>query len=412
MVKMKPKTKPLRSQQVQTHCAPKLRPKPTKEDGDDGPPPLIDRRTPRRGRTVVWTRKQAPVIASKQPTEKKTQAPKAKEPVNSQQLCAPAAPLETVGNKVNPVLFRGPTHPPTLLSNDEVLKQGLLLAGVDLKSQSRVRDATSIKQFKAIYGTDPSVCAQIFNDLQTTTITEAKIDASSVPLPGFFVALHFLKRYQTEEEQSIFFKMSRNTVRKWKWFFVNRIRALKADKIRWPPEWRANPPPGVVVPILLLTVDGVHFRINEPFHPRYNKNSKFYSHKFKTSALNYEIGIDLYRSRVVHIRGPYRAAIHDITVFREELMDKIPDGHFCIGDKGYLGEPAKVMGPNSYDTPAARKFKGRARARHESFNKRIKFFACMELCFRHGIEEHQICLEAVVVICQYEMEMGTPLFDV
>ena len=131
-----------------------------------------------------------------------------------------------------------------------------------------------------------------------------------------------------------------------------------------------------------------------------------------TLALNYEIGIDLHQSRVVHLNGPYRAAQHDTTVFRDELMGKIPDGKFCIGDKGYLGKPDKVMGPNSHDFPEVRKFKGRARARHESFNKKIKNFECMDSVFRHGITNHKICLEATVVICQYQMELGEPLFDV
>ncbi|KAL3914673.1 MAG: hypothetical protein SGARI_000002 [Bacillariaceae sp.] len=316
--------------------------------------------------------------------------------------------------KVKPTHTHHRTKKLRVLSSNDILREGLKLAHVTVERQANACRATNVVRFRAEYGADPAVYAQLFTDLQTTSNAEAKIDGQAVCLPGYFMALNFLKRYATEEEQANGFDMTRTTIRKWRWYFVSRIRALVKEKIRWPEEWKGEDdiPPGFIVPTLLLTVDGVHFRINEPTHPDYNKNTKFYSHKFKTSALNYEIGIHLFESRVVHFRGPYRAALHDITIFREELVDKIPDGHFCIGDKGYIGEPEKVMGPNSHDTPEVRQFKGRARARHESFNKRIKFYKCMDSeRFRHGIEAHEMCFEAVVVLCQYQMEMGEPLFD-
>ena len=334
MVKTKPKRKPpikpISLQQVQ-HCPatkagnvtkPRAKPNPTKADEDDEPPPLIER--PSSGRppsrcNVVWEWKQAPVNAVQQSKTKKKCQPKSKKPAPTQQLNGLSVPPKAVGNNAMmgsfPRPIGGPVRPPRLISGNEVLQEGLVLAGVDVKCQSRATRATNVTRFKAEYGSDPEVYARIFNDLQTATNDEAKMDGWKVPLAGFFIATHFLKRYQTEMEQANKFGMSRNTIRKWKWFFVNRIRALKAEKIYWPPEWRANPPAGVVVPILLLTVDGVHFRITEPFHERYNKNSKFYSHKFKTSALNYEIGIHLSESHVVHIRGPYCAALPDITIF-------------------------------------------------------------------------------------------------
>jgi hypothetical protein len=68
--------------------------------------------------------------------------------------------------------------------------------------------------------------------------------------------------------------------------------------------------------------------------------------------------------------------------------------------------------PNSHDPPEARKFKGRARARQETFNARVKTFACLEKRFHYGLSKQKITFEAVCVIAQHQMENGSPLFQV
>lgn len=327
-----------------------------------------------------------------------------------------------------------------IYSSNEILKRGLELVWVDAKRQGRSQRATNVERFKTEYGADPAVYAQIWEDLQTTSIAAAKIDPRTCNIDQFFIALYFLKRYPGELQQSNTFGRARNTIRKWRWYFVDRISALVAAKITWPEEWtKDNPAPvGITVvhsPLLgpsaaadataaeevavkglplkpIITVDGVHFQRNEPTHGRYSKNPQYYSHKFHRSAVNYEIGIHLFESRVVHIRGPIPASKNDIGIFRQELLGKIPDGHLAIGDKGYLGEPDVMMTPNSHDTEEVRKFKGRARARHETFNKKLKRFECLDKRFIHKEGPQATCFEAVLVICQYDMEMGSPLFDI
>lgn len=178
-------------------------------------------------------------------------------------------------------------------------------------------------------------------------------------------------------------------------------------------------------------MDGVHCRINEPKHPTLSKNPGFYSHKFHSAAVDYEIAISIFTQQVVWVNGPHKAARHDITVYRngkkndqegkeededaeeeEALIDKIPIGKLGIGDNGYQGEPGTLACPSSHDTPEVRKFKGRARARQETFNARIKTFACLDKKFRHGLSKQKITFEAVCVIVQYQMENGSPLFQV
>lgn len=301
-----------------------------------------------------------------------------------------------------------------IYSANEVLSIGLNLVGVDNATQRRRKRETNVASFRSDFGPDPVVIATLWETLQTTHIVEAKIDPHSCSMEMFLMTFNFLKVYPNEKSQANQFKRCRNTLRRWRWYFVEKIAALQPTVIFWPPEWTvANPRLFTHVPTILITVDGVHFRANEPTHGEYSKNPQYYSHKFSTSAFNYEIAIDAYKSRVVHIAGPFPASKHDITIFRKEgLKEKIPDGKLCIGDKGYRGEPDKLMTPNSHDEPTVRNFKGRARARHESFNKKMKLFGIMEKTFIHGEALHKKCFGCIAVVCQFQMNMGEPLFDV
>jgi len=127
--------------------------------------------------------------------------------------------------------------------------------------------------------------------------------------------------------------------------------------------------------VFIISVDGVHCQMNEPIHPTKSKNPKFYSHKFNQAGVNYELGISVFYNRLVWMNGPFRAAKHDITVFRTKgLKDMIPDGKIVIGDNGYRGEKGVVSTPNAHDPKELRHFKSRARARHETFNSQLKNF--------------------------------------
>jgi len=296
------------------------------------------------------------------------------------------------------------------ITPDEMLERGLVMCQVDVEKQAKSSRKSNVESFRAEFGPDPKVLVKIWHDLQTTNVEAARIDVTKrgVTVENYLIAFNFLKRYPKSKVQGNRFNCAKNTILKWRWYFVDRIKALVNEKIVWPKEWSD----GSDVPTLLFTVDGVHFQRNEPTHGRWSKNPKCYSHKFKRSAVNYEIAIHLHDSKVVHFRGPSKASTPDITIFREELINKIPAGHFCIGDKGYLGEIDKIMTPNSHDTPEVRKFKGRARARHETFNKMLKRFECLDERHIHKEPQQAVIFEAVLVICQYQMENGEPLFDV
>ena len=157
-------------------------------------------------------------------------------------------------------------------------------------------------------------------------------------------------------------------------------------------------------------VDGTHCHINEP---RTQPSASWYSKKCNQAGLAYELGISIFNNQLSWIKGPFPAAKHDISIFREEggLKSKIPAGKRAVGDEGYRGEQ-QISTWNTLDTPMVKEFKKRARARHETFNGRIKKFTILDERFHHGVAKHKAVFEAVCVIVQYDMENGHPLFDV
>jgi len=159
--------------------------------------------------------------------------------------------------------------------------------------------------------------------------------------------------------------------------------------------------------------------IDEPTFDDFSENKKFYSHKFHTAGLDYEVALSIFEPKCVWVAGPYPAGTNDITIFRHKLMQKMMDAraesgvdYRAIGDRGYRGEPHLLSVPSLQDAEEVRDFKGRALSRQETFNSRLKCFDCLDERFRHGIEKHASCFYAVVVIVQLQMDNGFPVFYV
>ena len=114
----------------------------------------------------------------------------------------------------------------------------------------------------------------------------------------------------------------------------------------------------------------------ERAHETLYRHPGIYSHKFNQAGLSYQLIIATCDQQLVDIAGPYDAAMHDMTIFRQSgVMDLIPPGKRGLGDSHYSGEPDIMSVKNSSDEPEVAIFKLRALARHETFNKRIKDFA-------------------------------------
>jgi hypothetical protein len=278
-----------------------------------------------------------------------------------------------------------------------------------------------IKLFKKHYGSDPAVLARIWHDMGetilletgTTIIPESK-DKTEKGFKSFLIATHFLWAYPKNGEMlaSRFGVGLRQVQGENLWRWVRMIASLKEKKIVWPAEIY-NDPTGQMY---IVSVDGVDFKVWEMKHPMMPIDKGGYSHKFNHGALKYEIAIDVYTSKVVWISGPHKAGVHDKTIFMKGLQAKIPQGKKVVTDRVYgaKAEPnhhEKLALPNPCDNPLLANFKARVRSRHESFNGRIKCFRSLADTYHHDHKKHGHVFEAIAVTVQYQMDMGSKLFD-
>lgn len=282
----------------------------------------------------------------------------------------------------------------TTLTPEQVTGFGLQLVGVSDNRLDRLGDDTQLDLFNVHFGIDPSTFILVWEDMMHVSVPSK--NRRMFPY-HFLLGLHFLKCYPTEKEIAARFDLSVRSVRDWVWFVVEKIRMLKEKKVRmcaevslripsdfhiqihpalsikgthttfllccvyqiaWPVEW-SHDAEHSLTPNFLLSVDGVHFKLNEPRRGDKDFNPKFFSHKFGSAGYNYEVGISVFSSKVVWINGPFPAGTSDMKVFKEGLMHMIPVGKRVIGDSGYKGLPDILAVPNSQDSAQLKTFKVR-----------------------------------------------------
>jgi hypothetical protein len=220
------------------------------------------------------------------------------------------------------------------------------------------------------------------------------------------MAMHHLKRYPTEIEREGMFDISAMWGRDWVWYFFKKVQALKAKNIVWPDNFGGEK--------WVITVDGTHCWIQEPQHPTWSQDSRFYSYKYGKAGLNYELGILLSGSKLVWMNGPFMAGGNDKSVLTKKgLKEKLEAiEKKGIGDAGYCGHQGVIVCPNPHDDKKVAKFKSRALKRHETFNGQTKLFDCLSGRFRHSVDRFKNCFDAVCVLCQYQIEIDDPMFDI
>lgn len=290
---------------------------------------------------------------------------------------------------------------------EEILKVGLKRVNYSRRRIKRAKRRRNIERFVGHYGAPPFILAQIFEDLQTTSIPEAFLPPEDANLDHFLMAFHTLKRYPTELEREPIFDIDLSKGRDWVFFVLEKIRALKAVKIGWPDDNFGSD-------LWAITVDGTHCWVKEPSHPTWSINSAYFSHKYGKAGVCYELGISLSENKLVWLNGPFPAGKSDLHIFKhkglkELLREKKKRG---IADGGYPGYPDLLSTPNALDSKLIKKFKSRALKRHETFNGMTKNFDCLSVRFRHDVDSFALFFEAVCVICQYRIEHDQPLYDI
>lgn len=221
----------------------------------------------------------------------------------------------------------------------------------------------------------------------------------------FMMALNFLRVYPKESNHAGFWKMCENSARTKSWRYVKAFDALVEYKIQWIDEIESDE-------VFIASVDGVHCQISEI---RTNPSKSICSYKNKKPGLVYEIAIALYHDTLVWINGPFPAGLNDLQVFRAGLKDKIPEGKRLVSDQGYVAEPEFCSTRNPLDTVEMKELKKRGKARHETFNRRLKAWEILAQRFRSTIDsisKHKIVFGACCVLTQYDVEDSHPLFKV
>ncbi len=290
---------------------------------------------------------------------------------------------------------------------DDILKIGLKLVHYTNKRIKRSRKSRNIERFKSHFGAVPVVVANIFDDLQLT----GKLPEDKRNVNHLLMAMHTLKCYPLNDEREALFDINRNDAAKISWYFIERIRALKEEKIVWPTKNGSDKEDDDE--IWVITVDGIHFWVKEPEHATWSLDEAYYSHKYNKAGLDYELGISL-TGGLVWMNGPFPAGRSDRTIFAQDGLKAklLASQKKAIGDRGYTGHQEAVSTPNNHDDRSVKKFKSRALKRHEKFNGRIKSFGALAGRFRHSKDYFTYAAEAACVICQYEVEVGEPLFDI
>ena len=155
-----------------------------------------------------------------------------------------------------------------------------------------------------------------------------------------------------------------------------------------------------------MSIDGTDFRIQEPAP----FNRTWYSHKFRGPGFRYEVAISL-DGNLVWWNGPWRCGSNpDLAIFRRSLRQSLLLDERVIADKGYRGEP-RVWLPSEGSAIQIEAHR-LIRARHESFNKRLKQWGCLKQVWRHQLSDHHLVFNAVALLTKLSIDSGEKLFHI
>ena len=202
--------------------------------------------------------------------------------------------------------------PIPILSPNDVLMKGLhFLVGVRIVSKR----TTNTLNFHKHYGSSPLDLADQWYDLTITFMGELTLSDKDKTWQAFrmyMIAHYYLWSYDKNAHLvASRFGIAESFCRgEPLWIWIKRIARLREKKIVWDPSLALES-----TEVLGITIDGVDMKTWEKSTENLNVDSKTYSKKFAHGALKYEIALAVNRSKCVHLAGPYRGGMHDLTMF-------------------------------------------------------------------------------------------------
>ena len=166
-----------------------------------------------------------------------------------------------------------------------------------------------------------------------------------------------------------------------------------------------------------MTVDGTDCPIQEPAkmvdcHSPLPFDKKWFSHKFRSSGVRYEVAVCIATGEIVWVNGPFPCGQWpDVRIFSTWLKHQLLPGECVEVDRGYRGHNCAWM-PDNWLTRSEQKAKANARARHEAVNSRLKNFKCLSRAFRHDLHDHKSYFALAAVVTQLMFEEEGPVFYV
>ena len=312
-----------------------------------------------------------------------------------------------------------------LLLPAKVLELGLAYVGVHREQQLGMSENFRNEVFGWHYGSSSLDIAEMWFDLQQGEHEGAYLTPKENTLKGFkmYMSAHFFL-WAYPKNAGLMSTRFRHAVKNCKgapfWRWIGKIAALLPKKIFWD-ESLGDPDKSAFVG----SIDCTDVRVWEKrAHHTMNIDRSFFSEKFNHAGYKYELVMNLLQSKCMSVVGPEKAADHDMKLFRQEAKAKMlaMPGKMLIADsiykpgqeEEYHDEEVGIFAiPSSTDPAELRRFKSRARSRHESFNGRLKFFKFLQDTY-HGtnMEQHGVAFRAICVIIQYQMDNGSPIFEV
>ena len=157
-----------------------------------------------------------------------------------------------------------------------------------------------------------------------------------------------------------------------------------------------------------MSVDATYCLINEqnPF------SSVWCSHKLKSAAFKYEVGVSIKQGDIVWVSGPWPAGIPDSEVFKTRLSKYLEEDEVVEADSGYPGLE-KAVTPQVATSSLQRKHKSQVRGKHENFNGRFKKFDSVFDRYRHASPTlHCKMFTCIAILTQISLKHGQKIYEV
>jgi hypothetical protein len=168
----------------------------------------------------------------------------------------------------------------------QLRSRGLSFVGF-LRERQNVSERKNNERFAAHFGM-PVPLTKLCQDL--------KDEFPLMKEKELFMGLSFLRSYPTMSQMAGQWDCHEDTARStWK-KVVKMIASLREKKIRF------NMADFDDDTFYLLTIDGVHFTVNEQ---RKDPGPKWYDHKSHSAGVGYEMGVAIRESSIVWINGPF-----------------------------------------------------------------------------------------------------------